>query len=94
MFWFDSSKKQVTPLSLICLEDSFLDTAKVSRAELHLVNHQLIPIDEELLQVIGVMVRVDKFTAVHGQHLTVCGGRSVDFRGAPQRYCKKWPNQR
>lgn len=45
--------------SQISREDSFLDTAKVPRAELHFINQQLIPLDVKLPLFIWVVVRVE-----------------------------------
>lgn len=49
----------------VSLEDSLLDTAKVPRAQLHLVHQQLRPLYVKSLHIVGVMVRVE-YVAVHG----------------------------
>lgn len=62
--------------SRFCFEDSLLDTAKVPRAELHLVHQQVGPLDVEPLDIIGVVIRVESI-AVHGEKVAVFGHSSL-----------------
>lgn len=54
--------------SLPHLVDAFLNATEVPRAQLHLINHQLLPLQEEFLlfQLLGVVVRARELLGIHG----------------------------
>lgn len=53
-------------------EDTFLDTAEVARTKLHLVDHELVSLDEQglLLAFIWIIIRTGECIMIHRQRWT------------------------